>query len=467
MNALPPLFLLSSLLLAGCTIGPDYQRPATPQATHYQAMPGWKTATPADISGAGHWWQGYADAELDRLLTQLETDNLRLASAEAQYRQARALAGGARAGLFPSLDLGAGMQRSGQGQGSAAQHSKSYDTNLAMSWEVDLWGKVRRELQAADSSAQASAAELAALRLSLQSELAQNYLQLRSQLRQRDLLEETAKAYQRALQMNESRYQAGLVSRADVSQAITQLRNTQAQAVELDGQIAQLRHAIAVLLGQTPGQLQLSDHRELPSLPVLRAELPSALLERRPDVAAAERRVMAANAQIGVAEAAYFPDFRLSASASYRSSQLGDWISAPNRAWSLGPQLALNLFDGGLLRSRVEQARAQYEQTVADYRQQVLQAIAEVEDQLVLQDALQREIQLRQQALDAARDALRLAENQYRAGTVDYLNVISAQNTALQTERTLIGLQGSLLISSVKLTVALGGDWSDQPDDAR
>jgi len=377
------------------------------------------------------------------------------------------LAGGARAGLFPSLDLGAGMQRSGQGQGSAAQHSKSYDANLAMSWEVDLWGKVRRELQAADSSAQASAAELAALRLSLQSELAQNYLQLRSQLRQRDLLEETAKAYQRALQMSESRYQAGLVSRADVSQAITQLRNTQAQAVELDGQIAQLRHAIAVLLGQTPGQLQLSGRRELPSLPALRAELPSALLERRPDVAAAERRVMAANAQIGVAEAAYFPDFRLSASAGYRSSQLGDWISAPNRAWSLGPQLALNLFDGGLLRSRVEQARAQYEQTVADYRQQVLQAIAEVEDQLVLQDALQREIQLRQQALDAARDALRLAENQYRAGTVDYLNVISAQNTALQTERTLIGLQGSLLISSVKLTVALGGDWSNTPDDAR
>ena len=326
---------------------------------------------------------------------------------------------------------------------------------------------MRRELQAADSSAQASAAELAALRLSLQSELAQNYLQLRSQLRQRDLLEETAKAYQRALQMSESRYQAGLVSRADVSQAITQLRNTQAQAVELDGQIAQLRHAIAVLLGQTPGQLQLSGRRELPSLPALRAELPSALLERRPDVAAAERRVMAANAQIGVAEAAYFPDFRLSASAGYRSSQLGDWISAPNRAWSLGPQLALNLFDGGLLRSRVEQARAQYEQTVADYRQQVLQAIAEVEDQLVLQDALQREIQLRQQALDAARDALRLAENQYRAGTVDYLNVISAQNTALQTERTLIGLQGSLLISSVKLTVALGGDWSNTPDDAR
>ena len=221
------------------------------------------------------------------------------------------------------------------------------------------------------------------------------------------------------------------------------------------------------MLGQTPGQLQLSGRRELPSLPALRAELPSALLERRPDVAAAERRVMAANAQIGVAEAAYFPDFRLAASAGYRSSQLGDWISAPNRAWSLGPQLALNLFDGGLLRSRVEQARAQYEQTVADYRQQVLQAIAEVEDQLVLQDALQREIQLRQQALDAARDALRLAENQYRAGTVDYLNVISAQNTALQTERTLIGLQGSLLISSVKLTVALGGDWSDTPDDAR
>ena len=252
MNALPSLFLFTSVLLAGCAIGPDYQRPATPQAAHYLAMPGWKTATPADTSGAGRWWQGYADAELDRLLTQLETDNLRLASAEAQYRQARALAGGARAGLLPNLDLGAGMQRSGQGQGSAALHSKSYDANLAISWEVDLWGKVRRELQAADSSAQASAAELAALRLSLQSELAQNYLQLRSQLRQRDLLEETAKAYQRALQMSESRYQAGLVSRADVSQAITQLRNTQAQAVELDGQIAQLRHAIAVLLARHP-----------------------------------------------------------------------------------------------------------------------------------------------------------------------------------------------------------------------
>ena len=287
----------------------------------------------------------------------------------------------------------------------------------------------------------------------------QNYLQLRVIDEQMRLLDATVKAYQRSLQLTENRHKAGVVTRADVSQALTQLKNTQAQRLDLDWQRARYEHAIALLVGSTPNAVQVASVETLPQLPVLPMDVPSALLERRPDIAVAERQVMAANAEIGVAETAYFPDLTLSASGGYRGSNLADWISMPNRFWSIGPQFAMTLFDAGLRRSKVEQAEARYDQQVARYRQTTLQAIGEVEDALVQLNVLAEEIVVQREALAASQDTLRLTENQYQAGMVDYLAVTSAQTIALNSERTLLNLLGTQLTASVQLISALGGGW--------
>lgn len=478
MNRAPFARTLVSLLLAsvlgGCALGPDYQRPELAAPAQFKQVEGWKAAAPADVLERGNWWALYGDAELDALVERLHVSNQNLVAAEAQYRQARALVRGARASFYPTLSGSAGVTRSGQGGGDstirtadgvtvsgsgASRISKSYDLSLNAAWELDIWGKLRRGLEASRAEFEASAADLAAARLSLQSELVQNYLQLRVLDEQKRLLEATVAAYARSLRLTENQYRAGIVPKSDVSQATTQLKSTQAQAIDLEWQRAQLEHAIAVLVGVSPAELSIAPRDDLPELPEVPVALPSQLLERRPDIAAAERRVMAANAQIGVAEAAWFPDLTISASGGYRGSSFADWIEVPNRFWSLGPQLALTLFDGGARRAELERSEAAYDQTVAQYRQAVLDSFREVEDYLVQLRVLEQESGVQQEALDAARESLRLIENQYRAGTVDFNSVVNVQATALNNERTNLTLLGSRLTASVQLIAALGGGW--------
>jgi NodT family efflux transporter outer membrane factor (OMF) lipoprotein len=465
---------LAVLLLSGCAVGPDYQRPESAQSAQFKQAAGWKTAAPADAVLRGAWWELYGDAELNQLIGRLNVSNQNLAVAQAQYEQARALVGKARAGFYPSLSGSAGVKRAGQGGGSstlstsdgisvsganAAKISKSYDLSLNAAWELDVWGKLRRGLESSDASFQASAADLAAMRLSLQSELTQSYLQLRVLDEQSRLLDATVAAYARALKLTENQYQAGIVAKSDVSQARTQLYSTQAQAIDLQWQRAQFENAIAVLVGVAPSEFSIAARKELPRLPDIPLALPSQLLERRPDIASAERKMIAANADIGVAQAAWYPDLSLSASGGYNGSSYADWISVPNRVWSIGPQLALTLFDGGARSAQVESAQASYQQTVAQYRQTVLDSFREVEDALVQLRVFEQEAQVQQDAVNSAREALQLLTNQYQAGTIDYNSVVSVQTSTLNNERTALTLLGNRLIASVQLIAALGGGW--------
>jgi NodT family efflux transporter outer membrane factor (OMF) lipoprotein len=469
--ALPTLLALS-LALSACAIGPDYQRPQLQTPAQFKQIEGWTQAKPGDVLERGSWWQLYGDSELNALVERLNITNQNLAASEAQYRQARALVRGARAAFYPSLSSSAGATRSGQGTGSQSASSgtnsnssgvsTSYDLSLNAAWELDIWGKLRRSLESSRAGFEASAADLAALKLSLQAELVQNYLQLRVLDDQQRLLDATVAAYARSLKLTENQYNAGIVPKSDVSQALTQLKSTQAQAIDLKWQRAQLEHAIAVLIGVPPSELSIAVREQLPALPEIPVALPSQLLERRPDVAAAERRVIAANAEIGVAEAAWYPDLTISASGGYRGSSFADWIDLPNRFWSLGPQLALTLLDGGARSAELERSEAAYDQTVAQYRQSVLDSFREVEDYLVQLRVLQEEAVIQQEALDAARESLRLIENQYKAGTVDFNSVVNVQATALSNERTNLSLLGSRLTASVQLIAALGGGWQQQ-----
>ncbi len=472
-RSLLPLAL--AVALAGCAIGPDYQRPELTVPASFKEGEGWQLAKPQDGFNHGAWWELYGDATLNDLQTRLVAANQTLAQSVASYRQAQALAKGARASFFPTISADAGKTRSGQGTGSGGSVrlpdgstvasgsgggiSNSYDASLGVSWELDLWGKLRRQLEADTASMDASAADLAASRLSLQSELTQDYLQLRVMDRQIKLLNDTVVAYERSLKLTQNQYNAGIVTKADVAQARTQLKSTEAQAIDLKYQRAQLEHAIAVLVGVPPAQFSLAAVDAVPALPQVPVLLPSELLQRRPDVASAERKVIAANAQIGVAKAAWFPDLTLTAAGGYRSGSFQNWIETPNRYWSIGPQFAMTLFDGGLIASQVEQAEASYDQTVASYRQTVLDSFREVEDYMVQLKVLEEESGVQQEALDSAREALRLTFNQYKAGTIDYSNVVTTQTTALSNERTLLTLQGSRLTASVQLIAALGGGW--------
>ena len=467
--------LTLSLLLSGCMLGPDYQRPALETPAQFKQIEGWTLAKPGDELARGQWWQLYNDAELNALVERLNVSNQNLAASEAQFRQARALVQGARAAFMPTVSGSAGATRGSQASSSSTASSsgvtRSYDLSLNAAWELDVWGKLRRSLESSRAGFEASAADLAAVKLSLQTELVQNYLQLRVLDDQQRLLDATVAAYARSLKLTENQYNAGIVPRSDVSQALTQLKSTQAQAIDLKWQRAQLEHAIAVLIGVPPSELSIAAREQLPTLPVIPLAVPSQLLERRPDVAAAERRVMAANAEIGVAEAAWFPDLNISASGGYRGSSFANWIDLPNRVWSLGPQLALTLFDGGARQAERERSEAAYDQTVAQYRQAVLDSFREVEDALVQLRVLEEEAGVQQEALAAARESLRLIENQYRAGSVDFNSVVNVQATALNNERNNLSLLGTRLTTSVQLIAALGGGWqsevlSDLPSEA-
>jgi NodT family efflux transporter outer membrane factor (OMF) lipoprotein len=459
--------LLGGLLLNGCTVGPDYQRPAAAVPAQFKQAEGWRQAQPADALARGAWWELYDDRLLDDLVSQLNRSNQTVAQYEAQFRQARALVRSSRGAFFPSVDLSAGKTRSSQGTGSSNASLSSfnsgirdtYNTQLGVSWEADLWGKLRRGLEADRANAQASFADLANMRLSLQSELVQNYLQLRVLDEQKRLLQRTLDTYQRSLKLTQNQYRAGISGKDAVAQAQTQLKSAEADLIDLAWQRAQYENAIAVLMGQAPADFALAEREALPVLPAIPVAVPSQLLERRPDIAAAERAMIAANARIGVAKTAYYPDLTLSLSGGYSSSTLGDWISLPNRFWSIGPQFAMTLFDGGQRSAEVERTEAVYDQTVAQYRQTVLDSFREVENAMSQLKVYEDEAGVRGEALAAARESLRLTSNQYRAGLIGYLDVVNVQATALSNERSALNILQSRLVASVQLIAALGGGW--------
>lgn len=462
---------LSGGLLAGCAVGPDYVKPQMEVPAAYKETGQWKTAQPMDDSPRGDWWTVCQDPRLNQLMDTLNSQSPSIAQAEAQYRQAQALLRQAQAGMFPTLGLSASAQRSSNGSGSSASSvnpvtgstrsgiSNSYNLSLDASWEADVWGSVRRSIEAGRAQQDASAAQLAAIKLSAQAQLATAYLQLVVADQQIRQLLESEKALQDTLTLTRNQSAAGIVSDANVALAESQLKSAQAQRVDKQLTRAQLEHAIAAALGQTPSTFSLAASDVEPHLPQIPAGLPSTLLERRPDIAAAERTVAAANAQIGVAKAAYFPSLTLSASGGYRSDSFSDWISLPNRIWSLGPQLALNLFDAGLRKAQTDAAIASYDASVASYRQTVLTAFQAVEDSLAAQAMLDEQAALQADGLAAARRSETITLNQYRAGIVGYIDVLAAQNTRLSAESNLWNIRNRQYVNSVALIAAIGGQW--------
>jgi len=469
------LLVCLGFLAAACTVGPNYKTPSTdvPAAFKEQppagAAPGdWKPAQPSDAMRRGKWWEIFGDPNLNVLEEQVAVSNQTLAQAEAQFRGARAAVREARAGLFPTVTAGASVtnSRSGAGRssapaaGSGSGTTTVYQTPIDVSYEADVWGRVRRQIEANVATAQASAADVEAVRLSLQAELAVDWFQLHGTDQQRQLLDTSIAGYQKTLQINVNRHNQGVASGADVAQAETQLETTKAQAIDLGVTRAALEHAIAILTGKPPAELTIAVAPLGVSPPAIPVELPGELLERRPDIAAAERRVAAANAQIGVATAAYFPSLTLSASGGFASSTLSTLFSLPNRFWSIGPQLLATIFDAGRRRAITAQAQAAYDANVAAYRESVLTAFQNVEDNLAALRILSDEATQQAAAVAAAERSLTLARNRYDGGITSYLEVVTAENAALANERTAVDIASRRLIASVNLIKALGGGWN-------
>ncbi|WP_244814822.1 efflux transporter outer membrane subunit [Caballeronia sp. Lep1P3] len=458
-----------ALSVAGCAVGPNYQRPSTPVPAAYKEAPeGWKVAQPADQFDRGDWWTIYADTRLNDLETRLNASNQSIAQYAAAYRQARALVGEARASYFPTIGASASASRAGSGASSRTtttaftnRSTVSNDFNVALdaTWEPDLWGSIGRTVNAQKAGQQGAAADLANARLSAQATLAQDYFQLRSLDAQQKLLDETVAAYQQSLKLTQNQYAQGIVARSDVIQAQTQLQSAQATAIDNGVARAQYEHAIAVLIGEPASTFSIPAIPLDATPPTVPAAMPSAILERRPDVASAERKAAAANEQIGIEIAAYFPSLTLSAQGGFESSVLSQLLRAPSRFWTLGPDLAATLFDGGLRAARTEAARAVYDQSVATYRQTVLTAFQDVEDNLASQRILEQEIVVQQQAVESAQQALAIINNQYKAGTVAFINVLTAQTTAFTAQQKLANIAGQRMVSSVGLVKALGGGW--------
>lgn len=459
MKPLIPFVVM--LLLGGCSVGPDYQRPAMAMPVHYKEARGWQQATPLDAQSKGEWWAVYHDATLSGLLNQVSISNQNVANYAAQYRQAQALASASRAALFPSLGYDGSVTRSGShATGSSVRTtSSSHQAELSASWEPDLWGKLRRTLEENRASASASAAELANITLSAQSELAQDYFQLRIMDQKIARYQQSVDAYQRYLNVINSQYQAGTASRATLAQAQLQLESASASAQDYQWQRAQMEHAIALLVGKAPADFSLAAAPLTATLPAIPAALPGELLQRRPDIAYAERNMAAANAAVGVAVAGYYPDLTLSASGGVSASVLHSLFSLPNRVWSLGPELSGTLLDAGATSAKVDQARAGWDASVATYRQTVLSAMQEVEDKLVELNTLQGEIAAQQRATDAAQTSARVTRLQYEAGMINYLDVATTENSSLSAQQSLLTLQSTQWVSSVALIAALGGSW--------
>jgi len=475
MNALVPsrlciAVLLASSLLAGCTVGPDYKKPAAPISATFKEADGWKAASPQDELPKGPWWALYQDPQLNALVAQVQLNNQNVALYAAQYRQALALVRESRADLFPTLtgtasstrsETGTGSSSSSTGSSSAGGPKNEHSASLSLSWEADIWGKLRRTVEEDRASAQASAADLANATLSAQSTLAQDYFQLRILDQRIALYGDTIKGYQRYLQVIQNKYDEQISSRADLATGKTQLQSAQASMLDLQWQRAQYEHAIALLMGKPPADFALAAdpawQYHVPNVPL---GMPSRLLERRPDIAAAERDMAAANAAVGVATAAYYPDLTLSASGGYQGSTVSNLFNVPNRFWSIGPSLTGTIFDFGATKAAVEQSRHAYDAKVATYRQTVLTGLGEVEDYLVELRTLEPELVARRNSAEAAEESASVSRDQYEAGVIDYLDVATTQATSLSERQTLLSLVATQLVTSVRLQVALGGSWA-------
>jgi NodT family efflux transporter outer membrane factor (OMF) lipoprotein len=443
-------------VLAACAVGPNYHRPKFDAAPNYKEAGDWKPSEPNDVLSRGPWWEIFKDDALNQLEVRIDISNENVKAAAAAYDQARALVAQARAGFWPTVGVDAGRAR-GSTDGGPTRTLDS--AGVSASWDLDIWGQIRRNTESNRASAQSSAAALAAARLSAQAALATDYFELRAQDQLQKLLDDTVVAEELSLKITESRYRFGVAARADVVSAETQLLSSQAQQVNAKIQRGILEHAIAVLVGQQPASFTVAPTSMREDVPTVPAGVPSTLLERRPDVAEAERKVAAANAQIGVAVSAFFPSLTLAGSDNYSGPAWSRLIEVPNRIWSVGPQLAETLFDGGLRRAQVAQARAAYDASVDNYRQTVLSGFQQVEDQVITLRVLEKEAVIEDATVAAAREAEKLTLNQYKAGTVPYSSVITAQTTRLSAEETALSVLSSRLQASVALIEAVGGGW--------
>ncbi|HLY63010.1 MAG TPA: efflux transporter outer membrane subunit [Terriglobia bacterium] len=472
------LFLLLAgavLFFSACAVGPKYQRPSAPVPAAYKEAPpatsqeagNWKPSQPSDGAAKGKWWEIYNDPALNALEEQVSVSNQNVLAAEAQYREARDAVRIARSGLFPTVTADPSIVESQSSRtatsGTTANLSTAprtaYNLPIDFTYVADLWGSIHRSVTASAAAAQLSAAQLENARLSLQAELAVDYFQLHGSDGDHDLLDRTVKSYQEYLTLTQNRYNGGIASGGDVAQAETQLHTARAQLIDLGESRAQFEHAIAILTGKPPADLSIPLVPLNATPPPIPAGVPSALLERRPDIAGAERQMAAANEQIGIAQAAYYPTLTLSASGGLESGRFLRWFSWPSRFWSVGPQLAETLFDAGRRRAQTDQARAAFDATVANYRQTVLTGFQQVEDNLAALRVLSDEAQAEDDAVKAAQRSLQISSDQYKAGTVSYLQVITTQAIALQDERTAVDIQTRRMVASVLLVQALGGGW--------
>ena len=452
------------LSLTGCAIGPRYETPTAANPDAFKEAPaaaGWLPAAPADALDRGEWWKLFNDANLDELAARVQVSNQNIAAAVGNYAQAQALVREQRAALFPQVSVDGSGRRSGalRSSSSGTTPTNAFSATLGVDWAPDVWGRLRQAVTSAQASAQASEADLASARLSAIGNLATNYFSLRETDAEIVLLDETIAGYERAYQITNNRYQAGISAQTDVLQAQTQLLSTRADRVSLTRNRATYEHAIAVLVGSAPNDFSLPASKWTPTVPGVPTGVPSTLLQRRPDIAAAERAVASANAQIGIARTAYFPSFGLSGSVGSSASRVGDLFSASNTLWSLGLSVAQVVFDGGAISARVDEAKGSYDASVARYRQTVLTAFQSVEDQLTAAATLGQQEGLRLQASLAADKTEQQLLNRYRAAQVSYTDVVTAQAAALNARRTLVQLQVNRQNAAVALIQNLGGGW--------
>jgi NodT family efflux transporter outer membrane factor (OMF) lipoprotein len=474
---LPSTLLASLLLLTGCTVGPNYHRPTAATAPAFKEsavvpppdLPGggWKQVTPNDSAIRPNWWEIYQDPQLDKLEEQVAVSNQTLKASYEQYMQARAAIQYYRSQYYPTVQAGPSATRERQSQNRPlyVPGSKTTYNDLFLqgevSWEPDLWGNIRRQVESQRATAQATAADLANVDLSLRSELATDYFELRGLDTQQRLLDNTVQQYEQYLALTKARFTGGVATDSDVALAQTQLDQTRAQAIDVGVARAQYEHAIATLTGVPASSFSLAfAPLDLP-LPQVPVGVPSQLLERRPDVAAAERRANAANAQIGIAIAAYYPTINITGTGGFESKSAGTLIQGPSALWSLGGSAVELLFDAGRRHALTEEARAGYEQNVANYRETVLQAFQEVEDNLSGLRILNSESSAQQRAVDSARRSLSISTNRYKGGVTTYLEVITAQTTQLSNERTAADITTREFAASVQLVKALGGGWDN------
>ncbi len=459
------LLLTASVGLSACEVGPNYRKPEVTTPPAFKEAQGWTPAVPADGVDRGDWWTLFDDPVLNGLEARVEVNNQTLKADIAAYDAARALVAEDRAALFPTVSLtGAGAHSGANSSATNPGHassSDSYQASLGASWAPDIWGKLRRTVEGAKATAQATEADLIDARLSAQSELAADYIQLRLADANTDLLQRTVDAYQRTLKITQNQYSQGVASQSDVQSALSQLASAQASLIAQRSSRAQAEHAIALLVGVPPADLTIAVQADWrPKPPPTPEALPSTLLQRRPDVAAAERTAAAASAQIGVQESAYFPDLTLSGSYGYSAGALGALFNSSNALWSYGGNVAQTVFNAGATSAAVRGAKATYAEQVANYRQTVLTAFQQVEDALVAAQVLQNEEVYTRAASDAADRAAKITLNEYQAGTIAFTGVVTAQATALSAREALLSLQGQRVTNSISLIEALGGGWS-------